>query len=123
MGNVLELKRQSIRIFNSKPKHLSAYELVNMIIDKELPISSTEKLALIVLARYTNANRDNGEFLAFPSFKKLSSQMSASTSTAKRAIKNLEKTGFIIKKQRFNEDGNQNETNLYRINFSMLSTY
>lgn len=124
MGTVIELKRHRVMICNSKPsKHLSAYELVNMIIDKELPITSTEKLALIVLARYTNANRDNGEYLAFPSLKSLASQMSSSVSTVQRAINGLVKKGYIIKKQRFNEDKKQHETCLYKINIRMLSTY
>lgn len=50
----------------------------------------------------------------FPSIKTICADMKLSRSTVKRAIANLEKSGFIVKERRYRENGG-NSSNLYRL--------
>ena len=50
----------------------------------------------------------------FPSIKTICADMKLSRSTVKRAIANLEKSGFIVKERRYRESGG-NSSNLYRL--------
>lgn len=60
------------------------------------------------------SDRANKEGTCFPAIKTIAKDLSMSVSTVKRAISDLEKNGFIQKKQRWRENGGKSSL-LYKI--------
>lgn len=60
------------------------------------------------------SDRANKEGTCFPAIKTIAKDLSMSVSTVKRAISDLERNGFIRKKQRWRENGGRSSL-LYEI--------
>lgn len=122
MGTVIELKRQSIRIFNSNLPLISAYEFSKMILNKDMTnhLKCTEKSLLFALASYTNSTKDGG-YHAYPSINRLCKQVSVSKGAIIQATSKLIDKGFIKVEKRTKADGG-NASNYYTINYRLIST-
>jgi len=76
-------------------KNISAFELMNLIIDTPLPNTKPQhKSLLLTLARHTNAKRDN-LYKANPSLNLLSRRLGCSTDTITSITTHLVKCGYI----------------------------
>lgn len=77
-----------------------------------LPLSSTSKLILVVLAEHANE-----EGICWPATKRIAQNASVSPRSAKRLIRQLEQGGFLSVIQRFRDDGSQT-SNKYHLRIS-----
>lgn len=77
-------------------------------------IDCSDKLIRDTLGSGTNVTMQNAEKTCYPAICTIAREMSLSVSTVKRAISDLEKNGFLRKKQRWRENGGRSSL-LYEI--------
>lgn len=79
--------------------------------------SSGMKLTSVaIMARLADFSSDEG--ICWPSIDTIARQLGAGSSTIRTAIANLEKDGWLIRKQR--RQGNRNASNVYHLNVAKL---
>lgn len=81
-------------------------------------VSGVKGTKLMIMVRLADFSSDEG--ISYPSVETLSRQIGAGVSTIRDACNELEKDGWLTKKQRRN--GNRNASNLYFLNVDKLET-
>ncbi len=81
-------------------------------------VSGVKGTKLMIMVRLADFSSDEG--ISYPSVETLSRQIGAGVSTIRDACSELEKDGWLRKKQRRN--GNRNASNLYFLNVDKLET-
>lgn len=81
-------------------------------------VSGVKGTKLMIMVRLADFSSDEG--ISYPSVETLSRQIGAGVSTIRDACSELEKDGWLTKKQRRN--GNRNASNLYFLNVDKLET-
>lgn len=81
-------------------------------------VSGVKGTKLTIMVRLADFSSDEG--ISYPSVETLSRQIGAGVSTIRDACNELEKDGWLTKKQRRN--GNRNASNLYFLNVDKLET-
>ncbi|MCL8616372.1 helix-turn-helix domain-containing protein [Proteus mirabilis] len=79
-------------------------------------VSGVKGTKLMIMVRLADYSSDEG--VAYPSVETISRQIGAGISTIRNACNELERDGWLVKKQRRN--GNRNASNLYFLNFDKL---
>ncbi|EOF4326840.1 helix-turn-helix domain-containing protein [Proteus mirabilis] len=79
-------------------------------------VSGVKGTKLIIMVRLADYSSDEG--VAYPSVETISRQIGAGISTIRNACNELERDGWLVKKQRRN--GNRNASNLYFLNVDKL---
>ncbi len=79
-------------------------------------VSGVKGTKLMIMVRLADYSSDEG--VAYPSVETISRQIGAGISTIRNACNELERDGWLVKKQRRN--GNRNASNLYFLNVDKL---
>ncbi|MBI6530166.1 helix-turn-helix domain-containing protein [Proteus vulgaris] len=79
-------------------------------------VSGVKGTKLMIMVRLADYSSDEG--IAYPSVETISRQIGAGISTIRNACNELERDGWLVKKQRRN--GNRNASNLYFLNVDKL---
>ncbi|MFB0771479.1 helix-turn-helix domain-containing protein [Proteus cibi] len=79
-------------------------------------VSGVKGTKLMIMVRLADYSSDEG--VAYPSVETISRQIGAGISTIRNACNELERDGWLVKKQRRN--GNRNASNLYFLNIDKL---
>lgn len=101
------------------PLKINQFAVTNMIIDippKHLNISASEKLVLVCLSRYVDANAQ-----CFPSISSLVDKAGVSTSTVTRTLRKFKGLGYITIGKKWCDHTN-NVHNLYTLELERIET-